>query len=214
MVFCSNLRFSDALHVQCSGQSLPPRKGRLHRLRCVLPTGSCPTKPRLDRSYPRMQIPLESPSGFNRRSSSRRLAMKLRLNKSLFTQLVRAQGIEIQLSKSVMEDVTYRVTKGVRYIDVGLCLEQVLLSDNPQKQIVDVVLHEIGHLWVAPRSRRNKRDYGCPPNAAESPHWELEEAKAMLVEHRLGELLRIQQNKDPFHNRTINYVEQEKAWDW
>lgn len=104
-------------------------------------------------------------------------------------------ALRFYLESSSFEEVTYRPrTSGGRFvgasIDVGISVKEMLAGTqyDTSKKIARVVLHELGHFFVAPKTRRRKKDYGIP-RWASSPYWHLDEAKACIVEHYLGQQL-------------------------
>lgn len=58
-----------------------------------------------------------------------------------------------------------------------------------QEKLFQSLFHEIGHLLVAPRSRRDRPDYGIPANALGETYWDIEDEKATLVELELCRIL-------------------------
>lgn len=53
------------------------------------------------------------------------------------------------------------------------------------------VLHDCGHLIVAPEERRDRPNFGIPEDAEGVEEWDIEEMKACLVEQELCDLLQI-----------------------
>lgn len=49
------------------------------------------------------------------------------------------------------------------------------------------IAHELGHYLIAPKGRRHRLNFGIPPKRynVPRPQWDLDEAKAILVEHAL-----------------------------
>ncbi len=85
--------------------------------------------------------------------------------------------------------------------------------------------HELGHLLIAPLGRRYRKDYGIPVgtrSVAAHSRWELDEAKARLVENYLlkeyGFSTRMRLLKDPIasYRKATDFRRhlRKKAWQW
>ena len=71
---------------------------------------------------------------------------------------------------------------------------KITLSMHPQRltnlncayEASKDLAHELGHFFAASPGRRYRRDYGIPPETIHArPYWDLDEAKARLIENYL-----------------------------
>jgi len=77
------------------------------------------------------------------------------------------------------------------YIELG-DPRPIEFARNPkwfEERVAKNLAHELGHFLIAPPGRRYRRDYGIPPIGGRTAEmvikWDLDEAKAILVEHFL-----------------------------
>lgn len=68
------------------------------------------------------------------------------------------------------------------------------------------IAHELGHYLIATAGRRRRPDYGIPENAEGIPQWDLDEAKAVLVEHYLRAAHGLKFKKDPLRDKAMRAV--------
>jgi len=95
---------------------------------------------------------------------------------------------------------------------------------NLNNNLARDLAHELGHYLIAPKTRRNRKDYGIPIShrrGEKSNHyWDLDDAKADLVGHELlrefGFGSRITIGKDPISSlrsgSTVEIYKEAHAW--
>jgi hypothetical protein len=80
---------------------------------------------------------------------------------------------------------SYYVDTHYRHFVLPVTPYMVFNEEDPAKRTAWWLFHEVGHLMVAPKSRRNRRDYGIPPGTVGDPYWDHDDNKASLIEFEL-----------------------------
>lgn len=127
-----------------------------------------------------------------------------------FTHLIAAIDITLQWGPDMLAQTeplakTRQGPRRVFTLAAPSPLRLINSHEDPRwRQAVDV-LHDIGHLWVAPKSRRDKQDFGIPLGSLGDPFWDFDDNKACLVENELARLLRIKPRygKNPYRHTEI-----------
>lgn len=138
-------------------------------------------------------------------------------------------GVRIGAETQYLPQPRYRQQGWKGWIEVDLSLTTLMSTSLTQRALGTIiakkVAHELGHFLVAPPGRKYQQDYGIRAYGKRSEKsmefWDLDEAKATLVEHQLlrhfGFEGRTKLLKDPLCNmRRLSRLRvcRKKAWQW
>lgn len=94
-------------------------------------------------------------------------------------------------------EIEYRVENQYRVFVLPGSPSRLLDRPNFKQEMIWDILHEVGHLVIAPPSRRNRKDYGTPPSSRGQTFWDKEDDMATLVEIELCKLFKLPPRVNP-----------------
>ncbi len=94
--------------------------------------------------------------------------------------------IELRFNQAE-EGPEYYIENRMRIIEISLSPRLYLRKTGLREMHAREICHEIGHLLIAPKSRRDKPNYGIPSQSIGETYWDRDDARASQIAYELAQ---------------------------